>query len=155
MQRPDARGTAGRAGAIAYELGGVHEQLVVKLIETWRETDAPGVDLVHGHGRKLRGDGPHLSHRAEVTRIAHQPQARDVPKRVAHALQPGLERLATQRPPQSFVDRDPVARRVQRLLRQMDRPRADVLVGVKPDLLEHLREARGLDLAVASRDALP
>ena len=39
---------------------------------------------------------------------------------------------------------------MERLLGQADRPGADVLVGVEPDLLEHRRERRELDLAVAA-----
>ena len=102
--------------------------------------DAARVDLVDGHGRKPGGDGAHLGDRAQVARVAHQPQARDVAQRVRHPLQPCLQRFAPERAPQVFVDGDPVAGRVKRLLGQVDRPRPDVLVRVEPDLLEHARE---------------
>ncbi len=43
---------------------------------------------------------------------------------------------------------------MQRLLWQVDRSRPDVLVGVKPDLLEHAREAGDLQFTVAARNAV-
>src|SRR6202022_2677123 len=56
--------------------------------------------------------------------------------------------------PEMFVDRDPVPGRVQGLFGKMDRSRADVLVSVKADLLEHAREACDLYLAVIACEAV-
>ena len=69
---------------------------------------------------------------------------------MGHALQSRLEGFAAERSPDVLVDRDPVAGGVKRLLRQMDRTRADVLVRVKADLLEHARERRDLHFAMAA-----
>src|SRR5258708_23308687 len=107
------------------------------LKQTRRKSNAAGVNLVDGDGRQLRCDRPHLSHRAEVARVAHQTQARDMSQRMGHALQAGFESLASERTPQFLVDGDPVPRGVQGLLGKMNRSCTDVLVRVASDLLEH------------------
>ncbi len=73
---------------------------------------------------------------------------------MSHPLQPRFEGFAAERRPQLLVDGDPVAGRVQGLLGQVDRARADVFMRVKSDLLEHARERGDLHLAVTSSDCL-
>src|SRR2546430_15988502 len=75
-------------------------------------------------------------------------------QRMRHSLQACFQGFCAERSPQTLVDSDPVTGRVQRLLGQMDRSRADVLVRVKPDLFEHRREAGDFHFPMAARDAL-
>src|SRR5690348_10222495 len=148
MERTDAGWAARVAGTVTDQLRGVVEQLAVELVHPPGETDAARIDLEDRDSRQLRRDRSHLGDRPEVARVAHQPQAGDVSQRVGDPLQSGLQRFAAERMPEGFVDGDPVAGRMQRLLGQVDRSCADVLVRVEADLLEHRRQGRDLDLAV-------
>src|SRR5579864_1946917 len=154
MEWADAGRAAGVAGAIADQLRSVFEQLDVELVHPPGVADPAWIDLEDGDRRQLRRDGSHFGDRPEVARVAHQAQAGDVPQRVGYSLQPRLKSLAAERAPQRFVDGDPVTGRVQRLLGQVDRSCADVLVRVEADLLEHRREARDLHLAVTPRQSV-
>ena len=99
----------------------------------------------------------HLGHGAEVPRVAHQAQAGDVS--AAHGPCPAGRPPASPGPRRGPHGRrrpvEPVPGRVQRLLGQVDRPGADVLVRVEADLLEHGGERRELDLAVAPSSGVP
>ena len=99
MQRADARRATGGAGAVADQRRGVFEQLAMELEHARREADTSRIDLEDRHGGQLRGYRPHLRHRAEVARVAHQAQARHVAQRMRDSLQAGLERLSAERAP--------------------------------------------------------
>src|SRR5437762_13771632 len=102
MKRTDARGTAGRAWTVADQLGCSLEELPVQLIKTSRKCDAPWVDLEYGHGRQLRGHGADLGDGAEVTRVAHQPEAGGVPLRMGGAVDARVQGLVPDRAPQTL-----------------------------------------------------
>src|SRR5258706_10432381 len=103
MQRTHARGTAGKTWAFADERRRVLEKLAVQLVHATRVAHATGVDLVDGHSRQAGCRRANFGHRAEVARVAHQPDARDMSEGMSHPLKAGLQRFATERRPQAFI----------------------------------------------------
>src|SRR5438477_844851 len=124
------------------ERPGAFEELVVHAVQGLAESDAAGIVVVH---EDLRGKGVRPLFRlvgrnrdADVVTIAHQQQLRHLPHRIRQsddAVTTIIGRI-WQRAHDRWRNRQPIGRRVQLLLRQIQLAGADVLVRIELDLLE-------------------
>ena len=90
----------------------------------------------------------------QVARIAHQEEAGDLADHVGHALERALHRRPWKLARDVSGDLQPERGGVQLLLRQADRSRPDVLVGVEADLLEDGGQRSDPYLTVVHRQLL-
>ena len=149
--RFEPRSRAGRAATVAAAAGDQRcragQQLVVPLPEPRRQPDPAGHGLVQVDGRFLGVGRAHLGDQAEIARIHHQQDRGDGLDRPPRPEEGHVQLVTTPviaRP----LSGQPVSRRLELKLRQVDRPPADVLVGQELELLEQGHEARDHHLAV-------
>ena len=176
-ERPHARRAAGFAGAAGDEFAGARHQVAVHPEQRLAEADAAGVVVVDEHpglvavleSRRPRRGGPRGGGRlpvlrglprgadgdADVARVAHQQQLRDLAHGVRHPHHavPAVVAAERQRGHELPRDRQPVRRRVHLALGKVELARPDVLVRVELDLLEP-HDARH-DVHVAVRRERP
>ncbi len=121
------------------------------LEEPLAEADAAGNFVIDEDGRAAGEGRLGLGVDAEIARIAHQVERRDVAEDVGQPGDCAGELLAVDLPGQLVRHRHPVGRGVHLLLRDVDLAPAEIFVGVQTNLLELRHQRRDQHLAVRLR----